>query len=156
MQHSTVAALARQLAQNKLDEFSYTRSEKIEYSSAGAISSYISFARDIRLLDGDLQIARQKKEVRALDNFQGWLADLTLQYLDRNNASLLQLGDLVHELCQRQPHVLPTQEKLRSLISEPPSARSFRFSLKILSLLRSNTIVVASRRVVLLNGIMEG
>ena len=59
------------------------------------------------------------------------------------------------ELSQNSPSRLPTQENIRTKLENPPSLRNFRFSLKIVALLRSNVIILASRRLVLMDGIIE-
>jgi hypothetical protein len=54
----TFVSLARDIASKKPEEFSYQRFGKIEYAGADAIESYVSFAQDVGLIDGDLRIAR--------------------------------------------------------------------------------------------------
>jgi hypothetical protein len=154
-QFKTFAALSRQIASNKSAEFSYQRFEKTEYSGAESIEAYVSFAREVGLLDGDLQTVRLKKEIRTLENFQSWLSDLTMQYLDANNASVQQIQQAIIELVQASPSRLPTQENIRAKLNDPPSPRNFRFALKITALLRSGVVSLASRRLVLMGGIVE-
>ena len=149
------AALARHVAQSKPVEFSYHRFAKLEYAGADAIESYVSFARDIGLLDGDLEIVRPKKEIRTLENFQHWLGDLTVQYLDAKNASLKQIERAILELSQSLPFRLPTQDNIRAKLETPASTRNFRLALRIVALLRSNVISLASRRLVLMDGVVE-
>jgi len=155
-QFKSFIALARQIATSKPQEFSYQRLGEVQYAGAGAIVTYVSFAHDIGLLDNDLKLTRPKREIRALENFQPWLGDLTLQYLEANNASLKQIEQAIQDLSQGSPCRLSTQENIIVKLDNPPSLRNFRFSLKILALLRSNAIGLASRRVVLMDGIVEG
>jgi hypothetical protein len=155
-QFKSFAALARQISMNKPQEFSYQRFGKTEYAGADAIEAYVSFAHDIGLLDGDLKPARQKKEIRALENFQQWLGDLTLQYLESKNASLKQIEEIMENLMHSSPCRLSTQENIRAQIQNPPSSRNFRLCLKVVALLRSDAIRLASRRLVLVDGIVEG
>src|SRR6266853_3841236 len=91
-------ALGRQIAKSKPAEFSYQRFGKVEYAGAAAIESYVSFARDVGLVDGDLRVTRPKKEIRTLENFQQWLSDLTMQYLEGKNASLKQIEQAILDL----------------------------------------------------------
>jgi hypothetical protein len=149
------AALARYIARSKPAEFSYQRLGKPEYAGADAIESYVSVSRDIGLLDGDLRTNRPKKEIRTLENFQQWLSDLTMQYLEAKNASLKQIEQAILGLSQNSPCRLPTQENIRTQLQNPPSSRNFRLALKIVALLRSNVISVTSRRLVLMDGIIE-
>jgi hypothetical protein len=150
------ASLARHISQSKVVEFSYQRFRKLEYAGAPSIESYVSFARDIGLLDGDIRITRLKKEIRTLENFQQWLGDLTVQYLEANNASLKLIEKALVGLSQQSPSRLPTQENVRNSLDNPPSTRNFRLALRIVALLRSNVISLASRRLILMDGIVEG
>jgi hypothetical protein len=154
-QFKTFAALSRHMTSAKPTEFSYQRFGKTEYSGAESIEGYVSFARDIGLLDGNLQPARPKKEIRGLESFQIWLGDLTMQYLDAKNASVTQIEQAMVDLMQGTPSRLPTQENIRSKLDSPPSPRNFRFALKITALLRSGVVSLASRRLVLIDGIVE-
>ncbi len=112
------AALARHIAQNKAGEFSYLRFGQLVYAGAEAIETYVSFAHDIGLLDGDLRTTRPKKEIRALENFQQWLSDLTMQYLKARAASLKQIELAIRDLTQNSPCRLPTQENIRTKLEE--------------------------------------
>lgn len=154
-QFESFAALSRQIASDKSTEFSYQRFGKTEYSGAEAIEAYVSFARELGLLDGNLETARPKKEIRALENFQSWLGDLTMQYLDAKNASVQQIQQAITELVHASPSRLPTQENIRAKLNGPPSPRNFKFALKITALLRSEVVSLASRRLVLMSGIVE-
>ena len=153
----TFVDLARYIANSKPSptEFSYQRFGKHEYAGADAIEGYVSFARDVGLLDGDLRASRPKKELRTLDNFQQWLGDLTIQYLEAKNASLKQIEQAILELMQQSPRLLPTQDNIRAKLNNPPSSRNFKFALKILALLRPKAISLVSRRVVLIQGVIE-
>ncbi len=99
----TFVALARHIAKAKPLEFSYQRLGKTEYAGAEAIEQYISFSRDIGLVDGNIEITRPKKDVRSLESFQQWLGDLTLQYLEKKNASLKHIEQSVMDLLQGSP-----------------------------------------------------
>jgi hypothetical protein len=154
-QFKTFAALSRQIASDKSTEFSYQRFGKTEYSGAEAIEAYVSFAREVGLLDGELQAARPKKEIRALENFQSWLGDLIMQYLDAENASVEQIQRAMIDLVTGSPSRLPTQENIRAKLDGPPSPRNFKFALKITALLRGGVLSLASRRLVLKDGIVE-
>lgn len=154
-QFKSFAALARQIAAGEPQEFSYQRFGKVEHAGADAIVTYVSFAHDIGLLDSDLRVTRPRKEIRALENFQPWLGDLTLQYLEAKNASLKHIEQAMQDLSQGSPCRLSTQENIRAKLDSPPSLHNFRLSLKILALLRSDAIGLVSRRVVLMDGIVE-
>ncbi len=148
-------ALARYIAKSKPAEFSYQRFGKLEYAGSDAIETYVSFARDVGLVDGDLRITRPRKEIRTLENFQQWLSDLTMQYLEGKNASLKQIEQAILDLSHNSPSRLPTQENIRAKLDNPPTPRNFRLALRIVALLRSNVISLASRRLVLMDGIIE-
>jgi hypothetical protein len=79
-----------------------------------------------------------------------------MQYLEAKNASMAQIEQAAIDLSQGKPSRLSTQENIRGKLESPPSLRNFRFSLKIIALLRSNIMSVASRRLVLIDGIVEG
>ncbi|MBB5337878.1 hypothetical protein HDF13_000211 [Edaphobacter lichenicola] len=53
--------------------------------------------------------------------------------------------------------VLSSFEKkgIRAKLNGPPSPRNFKFALKITALLRSEVVSLASRRLVLMSGIVE-
>lgn len=127
---SSMMELATAVRKEKYREFSYLRDGKIEYSSPGAIQSYVSYARAINLLDGELASARPKQDIRGLESFQQWLGNSVLEYLASKGCDPSKIGDAIQRLLSLSPPELPTQEKVRSQFSDPPSALFFRFSLK--------------------------
>lgn len=154
-QFNTLMAIAREVAANRYPEFSYVRNGETEYSGQGAIQGYVSYAHDLGLLDSDLAIARPKKDVRSLENFQQWLSDATLRYLTDTNASMEQIEQAIVELFRSQPFRIPTQTNIREKLNNPPSLRNFRFSLKIITLLRPGAIEIKSHRIVLMDKVVE-
>lgn len=152
---TTMMALARSLEEEKYDEFSYTRDEKTEYSSANTIHTYVSYARTIGLLNGNLEPTQPKSDVRSLENFQQWLSDTVVQFLSENNSSLPQIRDAMLAALGKIPRILPTLESVHARLTNPPPPLVFRFSLKIVTLLRPNALQLRSRRVILIAGILE-
>jgi hypothetical protein len=72
-----MSALARSVQRERYPEFAYSRGGRKEFSSAGTIHRYVSFAKNVGLLDGNLASTRPKKEIRALEmNFSSGLAIL--------------------------------------------------------------------------------
>jgi hypothetical protein len=78
-----------------------------------------------------------------------------MEYLEDNRASLKQIEEAIVELLQGPHSHIPTQDNIRAKLKDPPSSRIFRFALKITALLRSKVIVLASRRLVLMDGVVE-
>ncbi len=152
---TTMMALARSVEQEQYDEFSYTRDEKTEYSGANTIHTYVSYARTIGLLNGDLEPNQPKPDVRSLDNFQQWLSNTVVQFLSENNSSIPQIQDAMLAALGKIPRILPTLENIHARLTAPPPPPVFRLSLKIVTLLRPNALQVRSRRVVLIAGILE-
>jgi hypothetical protein len=147
--------LATAIKREKYQEFSYTRSGKTEFSSAAAIQKYVSYAHAIELLDSNLGSSRLKKDIRDLQSFQQWLGDAVLDYLSRKGCNTQQIGNVIEALLHAPPYKLPTREKVRSQFKDPPSEDFFRFSLKIVALLRPAVLLVKSRSVVLMPGLLE-
>jgi len=152
---TTMMALARSVEQEQYEEFSYTRDEKTEYSSANTIHNYISYARTIGLLNGDLESNQAKSDVRSLENFQQWLSDTVVQFLNDNNSSIPKIKDAMQALLGGMPRILPTLENIHTQLTAPPPPPIFKQSLKIITLLRPNLLQVRTRRVVLIAAILE-
>src|SRR5688572_13396193 len=130
-QYPTAISLGRALAKEKSPEFAYQRAGKTEHSSASTISHYVSFSVDIGLLDGDFAPTRAKSDFRALESFQGWLADSVLVYLRANNASLEQIKGAVEFLLSTHPRQLPTLDSIHKTLNSPPSKDNLRRSLNV-------------------------
>jgi len=134
-------------------EFSYLREGKRRYSSAGAIQSYVSYARALGLLDENLDSSR--KDARSLESFQQWLSNAVLDYLRSKNCDITQIQGAVQALLTSNPPLLPTQERVRSRFSDPPSATFFRFSLTAIALLRPAVLQAKARKTILMPGVFE-
>lgn len=154
-QLTNMAALARFIEEEKHIEFSYSRAGKTEFSSANTIKTYVSYARAIGLLDGDLAPTQLKKDIRSLENFQQWLSNAVVQYLTDNNSAIPQIATVIQASLQNVPYTLPTPQNVYEWLKSPPPAPTFKLSLKIISLLRSSTLQVRSRRVILIPGAIE-
>jgi hypothetical protein len=153
--YSTAIALGRAIETANLPEFAYQRGRDTVYANADTISTYVLYARDIRLLDGDLNATRGKGDIRSLDNFQQWLSDAVVRYLRDNNASLEQIQAAVASLLSSTPHQLPTLDNLYKILRSPPPRHSLRMSLKVLSLLRPRALKLQSRRLVIIPSIVS-
>src|SRR6266851_232381 len=147
--------LAVAVADKQYKEFSYMRDKKRQYSSAEAIHSYVSYARSIGLLNGDLGSAKPKQDIRGLESFQQWLGDSVLDYLTQKHCPINEIEAKVQRLLQLVPPKLPTQEKVRSQFSDPPSAVFFRFSLTVIALVRPLLLQAKSRKTILMPGVFE-
>lgn len=152
---ASMMELAGEIRKNQHREFSYLREGKRLYSSPGAIQSYVSYARALGLLDENLDAARPKAEVRSLESFQQWLSNSVLDYLRSRNCDIQQIEGAVQTLLTSNPPVLPTQERVRSQFSSPPSAMFFRFSLATLALLRPAVLQTKARKTILMPGVFE-
>jgi hypothetical protein len=147
--------LAGAIEKEHYREFSYLREGKRRYSSAGAIQSYVSYARGLGLLDEKLDSTRPKQDVRSLESFQQWLSNAVLDYLRSKNCDITQIEGAVQALLTSNPPLLPTQERVRSRFSDPPSATFFRFSLTTLALLRPAVLQTKARKTILMPGVFE-
>jgi hypothetical protein len=148
-------ALAREIATQKYREFSYSRGGKTEFSGAETIQSYVGYARAIDLLDADLGSTQSKKNIRDLQSFQQWLSNAVLDYLRNEGCDIKRIEGAVQTLLQLTPPKLPTQEKVRSQLQDPPSAEFFRFSLKTIALLKPAVLQAKSRKAILIPGVFE-
>ena len=152
---TNMMGLARSMAKVKHREFSYTRARKTKYSSADTIQSYISYARTVGLLDGNLSPTRPKGDVRTLENFQQWLSDTVVQYLADNNSAITRVEDEIRGMLQGVTIELPTQDNVYSRLQNPPPRQVFQMSLRIISRLRPIALRVRSRRIILIPGLIE-
>lgn len=147
---NNMMVLANSIERKHYAEFSYIRADETEYASSSTIQKYISYARHIGLLDGNLKATQLKKDIRSLENFQAWLSDTVFQYLNDNHCSIPEIKKVVQNLLHTTPAILPTQENIHSKLKNPPTINIFLPSLKIVSLLRPNAIRLRTRRVILI------
>lgn len=154
--YASLIALARAIETGRFQEFSYRRDEQYQFANAETIRFYIAFAREIGLLNEDLGATRPKSQIRTLDGFQQWLSDRVAQYLINRGASPTQITGAVRNLLNATPAELPSQDRVRRRLTNPPAPADFRACLKILALFRPNVLGLASRRVVLIPGVFEG
>jgi hypothetical protein len=153
---TTAVAIGRVLAKEHAAEFTYQRNGKTEHAGADTIAQYVRFAKEIGLLNGDLAPTRAKSEVRSLDNFQRWLSDLVIRYLNEQNASLDQLDRVTRQLLNQSPRQLPTIDNIHSQLQNPPSKIDLRLALKIVALLRPRALRLVSRRLVMMPDVLVG
>ena len=144
--YSTKLELARAIEKAKSDEFSRQTVEGTRYVKAGTIVEYITFAESIGVLATDRYCARPKQEIRGLGNFQEWLAELVLDYLNGNKASQANIAEAIFRMFERQPRDLPTIENLHKELKTPLTVKHLRFCLRILGWLRPSVVAVQSRR----------
>lgn len=152
--HPTAIALGRALEKAEAAEFAYQRGRKTEYATANTVAEYVLYARDIGLLNGDLDVTRQKADVRSLENFQQWLGDIVIRYLRDNNASIDQLQSAVDSLLSSTPRELPTVDNVYKTLKSPPPKHTFRLSLKVISFLRPKALRLRSRRLIIPSAIL--
>lgn len=152
---SSMMELASAIRKEQYREFSYLREGKRMYSSAEAIQSYVSYARALGLLDENQNAARPKQDVRSLESFQQWLSNSVLDYLRSKGCDITQIEGAVQALLGSNPPLLPSQERVRSRFSNPPSAMFFRFSLTTLALLRSKVLQTKARKTIFMPGVFE-
>jgi hypothetical protein len=152
----TAISLARTIADQNLAEFSYQRENKIRYATPMSISKFISYSREVGLLDENLASAQLKTDIRALDNFQSWLKNQVMIYLETNNASLENIKTSTLSLFTDTPYTLPTPVKVHEALKTSISLSSFRMSLKIISALSPKALKFSSRKLVIHPEIIKG
>lgn len=154
-QFNSLIALARSISNARRTEFSYQRDDKTEYAGAESIRSYVAFAREIGLLDKDLGPTRNISDITELENFQRWLSDQVAQYMDRVGCPPAKVSEKIKLLLGRSPSVIPSQENVRSLFEDPPSQFDFRMCLKVTARFRPSVLKLASRRIILMPGVLR-
>lgn len=164
--HATAVSIARSLVSQRAPAFSYQRNGRTEHAGENTIAQYVVFAKKIGMLDGDLSPTRTKSEVRSLDNFQSWLSDLAIQFLDQNSASLDDIERITRQLLDQSPRRLPTIDNIHAAIQNPPGKsgahpnvlgkEDLRLSLKVVALLRPKALRLVSRRLVIVPVVVAG
>lgn len=152
----TASDLAEKLYEKQLESFSFFEHGTKKYKSQRSIVYYVGFARIVGLLDENFYLEKDVKLIRSLENFQDWLSDVILQYMNQKNSSLTNLSLAVQELfSQPQPYVSPYLNNVFGKIKRPkPSYRNFCVCLKIISLLRPDTLQIRSRRMLLMPDVL--
>jgi hypothetical protein len=145
-----MTALARSIEEGHHAEFSYSRAGRTEFSSAQTITKYVSYAKTVGLLDGNLAATKLKKDVRSLEEFQQWVSDIVVQYLIDNQCAIDQIRDAAVALLQEFPSKLPTPANVLRRLQSPLRFEVFRLSLRVVSQLRPDALEVRSRRIILI------
>jgi len=143
---SNFIVLARHIAGNRYEAFSYPTEKGIRYAQPSTIATYVSFAQRLGLLDPDLAPARPKRDVRSRDGFHAWLGAKAMNYLEENNASLDGIYLATLGLFGKTPHELPTIENLRRELGTTIDADDLRKTLKVISLLRPQAFKIKMRQ----------
>lgn len=149
-------SLAREIASRQLNEFSYQRDNKIRYATPLSITKFISYSREIGILDEDLRCTESKDDIKHMDNFQSWLKNQVMVFLETNNASLENIKAATLSLFSDTPYTLPTPVKVHEALKTSISLSSFRMSLKIISALSPKALKFSSRKLVILPDIIKG
>ena len=105
---------ANSIADKKREEFSYLRSNKVEYCDWTTVREYIYFARDIKIINNDLTVP-STATFRSQVGFNAWLGATLIDYLEANNLSNRELQEASLNLINDR--TLPTSEKLYESLS---------------------------------------
>ena len=133
---------ADSIAQRKIEEFSYIRSNQVQYCEWQTVREYIYFARDIKALTGNLK-ASDDADYNSFIGFKSWIGDTLLQYLDENGFSISKLQSSALNLISEKK--LPTTEILFGEINPKISEKHFRWSLTVLQSVKPLTINVCRK-----------
>lgn len=132
---------ADKLAKRELAEFSYIRSNKVQYCEWQTIREYIYFAREIECLEQDL-----KSPTTSYSNkkgFSSWVGDSIVDYIDENGFSISLLEKAAMTLINSKK--LPTTEFLFSEVKPDVTEKHFRWSLSTLQEIRPLAINVCRK-----------
>jgi hypothetical protein len=154
VQASSQGVLAASVRDGDYAEFTYRRGDETLFSSADSIRFYVSFARTVGLLGEDFRPAEDKRKYSGLGNFQEWLGENVTEHLVSNGCSPDAINRAVEHLLKQTPATVPTPGSLRKELGNPLPDRVFRLCLKIESLLRPKVLELASRRLVLVPGVL--
>ncbi len=152
----TAISLARTIADQNLEEFSYQRNNKILFATPVSISKFISYAREIGLLNENLDSTQPKADVRSTENFQWWVKSQVMIYLEKNNSSLEDIKKATLTLMGDLPYFLPSVDKIHDGLKTSISKTSFRTSLKIISALNPMALKFSSRKLVIHPDVFKG
>lgn len=148
--YASLLDLARSLHELDCVDFSYTRNNEVRYAGISTIKKYASFARALNLLDDHLKPAQEPGVYTSLANFQNWLGNKVMQYLNDNSCSIAKIKDAIRSLLHSpDKSTLPTPDHLLEQLGSPISRELFQYSLRILSIFRSGLLELRSRRLVL-------
>lgn len=149
-------SLAREIAGRQLNEFSYQRENKLKYATPLSITKFVAYAREIGLLDENLACTQLKDDVRSVENFQWWLRNQVMNYLETNIASLDHIKTATLSLLSDVPYTLPTPVKIHEVLKTSMSISSFRLSLNVISALSPRALLFSSRKLVIHPEIIKG
>jgi len=138
----TASKLAKHLADQQLDEFSYSRDNQINYTRPASIRSYVTFARDIELLTPELDCAIDKSRVRNIEPFRSWAGDKVMRFNSSLDITPARLEAAVKELIHSK-NTLPTSQRLYNelgISGEDISVQSFGRLLTLQAILRPATL----------------
>ena len=87
--------------------------------------------------------------------YQGWLGDRTIRYMQRHGMSATALRSAVRRLLQEAPPRLPAPDHVYRELGRPVPRQTFLSCLKIVALLRPGVLVLKTRRLVLVAGVVK-
>ena len=146
--YESIAKLSVHIEKQEFSEFSYQRDEKTHYSSWKTVRKYVVYAQALGLLREDLGPAKPRSLYDPLETFQNWLSDKVIAYLESKKASVQDINRAVAALLAELTPRLPTPDNVHEELGRPLSKEPFKFSLKVISLLRPNILKLRSRQLV--------
>jgi hypothetical protein len=149
-------SLAREIAGRQLTEFSYQRENKLKYATASSITRFVTYAREVGLLDENLACTQPKDDVRSVDNFQWWLRNQVMNYLEAHHACLDHIKSATLVLLTDIPYSLPTPVRVHDALETSIPLSSFRLSLNVISSLSPKALLFSSRKLVIHPEIIKG
>lgn len=137
------------IVSEKRVEFSYTTAEGTRFTRVETVAQYAALAKTIGILDENLDCVRAKGDIKSLENFQEWLGELTMSFLEQEGAAPSEVARVTGELISASPSELPILQNIRPKLQTKLSIQRLRHCLGIIALLRSKLLVVGSRRLYL-------
>jgi hypothetical protein len=153
--YPSMLSLARALSDRRLDSFSYMRRGTQEFTGPFSIAPYISYARQINLLDADLKNVPPKADIRSLENFQHYLDQEVDVYLAEHNCSHNDIQTAVQSLLINSIPRIPTLRRIHGASKNPPDFRFFQISMKIRSIFRPGVLRIISRQLIVVPAVFE-
>ena len=145
----------RDIANLKSIEFSYERLGETYYSSANSIASYISFLKEINVIDEKFKSTINNGKGIDLDVFNDALGDSIMNYLIENNADFETQKQKVKELINSTPAKVTTLENIYSKIDTSINLYNFSLCIRTLAIIRSEIIKLPTKRFLLYPNVIE-